>query len=87
MGEVITPLHLNRPYNIAYFGQVHDLDMEAVAHLLALYGITTDKAKTWCTWAYTYVEIDLLAHPTSMHIQLLCLAQDHTHERIDTDSS
>jgi len=87
MGEVIAPLHLDRPYNIARFGQVCDLDMEAVACLLALYGVTTDEAETWHAWVWTYVEMDLLAHPTSTHMQSLHLAQDHAHERIDADSS
>jgi len=87
MGEVIAPLHLNRPYNIVCFGQVHNLNMEAVACLLASYGMTTDEAKTWCTWVCTYIEMDLLAHPTSTHAQSLCLAWDCVHEHIDTDSS
>jgi len=87
MGEVIAPLRLDRPYEIARFGQVRDLDMEAVARLLASYGVTTDEAETWRAWACAYVETDLLAHPTSTHAQLLRLARDRAHERIDADSS
>jgi len=87
MGKVIAPLRLDRPYEIAHFGQVCDLNMEAVACLLTSYGVTTDEAETWCAWACAYVETDLLAHPTSMHAQLLRLVQDRAHERIDADSS
>ena len=87
MGKVIAPLCLNRPYKIARFGQVRDLDMEAMARLLTSYGVTTDKAETWRAWACAYVETDLLAHPTSTHVQLLHLVRDRTHERIDADSS
>jgi len=87
MGMVIALLCLDKPYDIARFGQVCDLDMEAVARLLASYGVTTDEAKTWRAWACAYVEMDLLAHPTSMHTPLLRLARDRAHERIDADLS
>jgi len=87
MGVVIAPLCLDRPYDIARFGQVCDLNMEAMARLLALYGVTTDKAETWHAWVCVYVEMDLLAHPTSTHAQLLRLAWDCVHECIDADLS
>jgi len=87
MGTVIAPLRLDKPYDIARFGQVRDLNMEAMACLLASYGVTTDEAETWRAWACAYVEMDLLAHPTSTHAPLLRLAWDRAHERIDADLS
>lgn len=68
LGEVIALLHIDQPYDVTCFGQLCDLDMEAVVCLFAMYGMTTDKAKSWRAWACAFTEMDLLAYPASEHM-------------------